>query len=67
MNQYFGELLKEELVRIMMDPDAGRGRTKSTGSHRLSEDSADGAGTFSPTFTAAQIDEVVNIGRIIIT
>ncbi len=37
MNEYFGGLLKDALLRIMNDPDAGRDLTKSTGSRRLSK------------------------------
>lgn len=65
MNKYFAEQMKEALSRIMNDPDAGRVRTKSTGSHRLSQDSADGAGAFPPTFTDTEYDDMIAIGHSI--
>ncbi len=65
MNEYFAAQLKEALDQIMQDPDSGRGRTKSTGSHRLSQDSADGAGGFLPAFTNIQYNAVIDIGRTI--
>ena len=67
MNNYFGGLLKDALLRIMNDPDAGRDLTKSTGSRRLSQDSADGSGDYLPPFTDNQYSSVISIGRPVIT
>ncbi len=66
MNEYFGGLLKDALLRIMNDPDAGRDLTKSTGSRRLSQDSADGSGDYLPTFTDDQYSTAISIGRPVI-
>jgi hypothetical protein len=42
MNQYFGDQLRRELVKLIERPDSFRRRTHSMGSERLSLDSREG-------------------------
>ena len=48
MNEFFGGQLRQELVNLMDNPKLLRNHTQSSGSHRLSSDSASQAVAVSP-------------------